>query len=332
MVRVHRTQLKEDLIKLFSDPEILQQPIEWRIIDDHGREEEGVGAGVQREIFSTFWQSVFSSLTLGDVEKVPCIRHDHQKSEWEAIGRVLAYGFKYSRYIPICLSPVFLASCLHGEDQVHEEELLSSFSNYVTSDEREVLQKSLADNPDCQDDDLLEFLSTYKCFRLPTDETIRTIIVELAHQELIQRPRYIANCWAPVISNLKTHESFQSVTKMRELYSDMKPSAKKVIKALKATPTNDSEKQSFDFLKKFVRSLDRPSLKIFLKFVTGSDSLVTDCISVAFIAMDGVARRPIAHTCGPTLEVPSTYQVYNEMAEEFNNILRQKESWTFNIV
>ena len=186
---------------------------------------------------------------------------------------MLTYGFQYSRHIPICLSPVFLASCLHGEDQVHEEELLSSFSNYVTSDEREVLQKRLADNPDCQDDDLLEFLSTYKCFRLPTDATIRTIIVELAHQELIQRPRYIANCWASVVSTLKMHESFHSVKRMRELYSCMKPSAKKVIKALRATPANDSEKQSYDFLKKLVRSLDGPSLKIFLKFVTGSDAL-----------------------------------------------------------
>lgn len=207
-MRVHRTHLRDDLMKLFSDPEILQKSIQWRIIDDHGREEEGVGAGVERDIFASFWQSIFSSLTLGDLEKVPCIRHDLQKSEWEAIGRVLTYGFKYCSYIPICLSPVFLASCLHGEDQVDEEELLASFSNYVTSDEREALQMSLSDNPDCQDDDLLDFLSTYKCYRLPIKETIRTIILEQAHQELIQRSRYIANCWAPVVATLKTHECF----------------------------------------------------------------------------------------------------------------------------
>ena len=161
---------------------------------------------------------------------------------------MLTYGFKHCGYIPVCLSPVFLASCLHGEDQVDEEELLASFSNYVTCDERETLKMSLSDNPDCQDPDLMDFLSTYKCFRLPTDQTIRTIVVELAHQELIQRPRYVAECWAPVVATLKTHECFQSVKKMRELNSDMKPTTKKVIRALKATPTNDSQKQSFDFL------------------------------------------------------------------------------------
>ena len=119
---------------------------------------------------------------------------------------------------------------------------------------------------------------------------------------------------------------------MRELYSDMKPSAKKVIKAIQATPINDCEEQSFDLPKKYVRLLDGPSLKIFLKCVTGSDALVTYNISVPFTAMDGMVRRPIAHTCGPSLDVPSFYQSYNEMAEEFNNIQRRRESWTFNII
>ena len=72
-MRVHRTHSRDELIELFSDPEILQQTIEWRLIDDHSREEEGVIAGVERDIFSTIWQTAFCSYTLGDVEKVPCI-------------------------------------------------------------------------------------------------------------------------------------------------------------------------------------------------------------------------------------------------------------------
>ena len=98
-MRVHRTHLRDELIELFSDPEILQKTIEWRLIDDHSREEEGVIAGVERDIFSTSWQTVFCSYTLGDVEKVPCVRLDLKKSQWEAIGLVLTYGLKYCSYI-----------------------------------------------------------------------------------------------------------------------------------------------------------------------------------------------------------------------------------------
>jgi hexokinase len=99
----------------------------------------------------------------------------------------------------------FPISCIRGEDNIKEEELLESFSNYVNSDEREVLQKSLSDDLDCQDEDLLDFLSTYKCFRLPTRDTMRTILLELAHQEIIQRPRYIANCLARAIFRNEAH-------------------------------------------------------------------------------------------------------------------------------
>ena len=55
-------------------------------------------------------------------------------------------------------------------------------------------------------------------------------------------------------------------------------------------------------------------------------------ISISFYLVDGLGRRPIAHTCGSLLEVPCTYQSYNELDEEFTNIKREKEAWTFNIV
>ena len=333
IVNVHRSLIKEDVIKLFADPTVLQQELHWRVIDNHGRQEEGVGSGVQRDILATFWQGIFASLTVGDVEKVPCIRHDHQKTEWEAICRVLVYGFRFAGYVPICLSPVFLASCIYGEESISKEDLLTSFMYYVTADDREVLTKCLSGDLDCQDDDLLELLSSYKCFKLPNKDNIKVLLMELAHQEIIQKPRYVAQCWSPIIMSLKSDPHFCSVNSIKELFLDLNPNAKKVIKALQPKANSESEKQSFEFLKQFIKSLDRSSLKGFLKFVTGSDVLLKDQkISVAFYVVDGLARRPIAHTCGPLLEVPCTYQSYNELAEEFNSIMREKEGWTFNIV
>ena len=331
-MHVHRTRLKDDLIQLFSCPEITRQVLNVRVIDDHGHLEKGEGPGVLRDVLSTFWQHIFASLTLGHVEKVPSIRHDHQKHEWEAIGRVLLYGFKEAGYVPGCLSPVFLASCLHGEETITEADLLLSFKSYITPDEREVLERVLSEDFESDDEDLIEFLSSYKCYRKPKPQNIHSLFAELAHQEIIQKPRYIANCWAPVLEVLKGHANFANVESLRLLFLDNKPTAKKVIKALDAKPTSDAEKESLGFLKKFIKSLDAVSLKVFLKFVTGSDVMILQTISVSFNSVEGVGRTPIAHTCGPTLELPSTYQSHNELAEEFTNILREKTSWTFNIV
>ena len=62
---------------------------------------------------------------------------------------------------------------------------------YIAAEDREVLDMCLRGDFDPQDhdgnddDDVLEFLSTFKCFRKPDKDDIRSIISELAHQELI---------------------------------------------------------------------------------------------------------------------------------------------------
>ena len=63
----------------------------FKVIDERGQLEEGEGVGVKRDVIATFWQQLFASASLGDKEKVPCIRHDFQKSEWQAIARILVY-------------------------------------------------------------------------------------------------------------------------------------------------------------------------------------------------------------------------------------------------
>ena len=53
---------------------------------------------------------------------------------------------------------------------------------------------------------------------------------------------------------------------------------------------------------------------------------------VTFTKMEGAARRPIVHTCTPALELPSTYQSFNELSEEFSFLISERDSWYFNIV
>ena len=58
----------------------------------------------------------------------------------------------------------------------------------------------------------------------------------------------------------------------------------------------------------------------------GSNVIVCETISVTFTTLDGSTRPPIVHTCGPTLELPSTYQCYNELAEVFMALRNAKDS------
>lgn len=134
-----------------------------------------------------------------------------------------------------------------------------------------------------------------------------------------------------MLVELKQFPEFSSLTGLEEFYSTKMPSAKKTVKVLQSRPENEAKSQCLDFLKKFIRFLDAAALGTFLKCTTGSD-ILPERLDVSFTSMDGVCRRPIAHTCGPLLEIPRTYCNYSELAEEFTNLLRERGAWRFNIV
>ena len=331
-VHVHRTNLKGDLINIFKDENSMGEVESFKVIDERGLPEEGDGIGVTRDVVTTFWQQFFASASTGDREKVPSIRHDYQKNEWQAIARILVFGYKAAEYFPVSLSSAFLASCLFGEETISSDFLLTSFRGHITADERELFDKVVSGGFEKDDEaDVLEFLGNYNAYRRPTKDNILVIIAELAHQELIQRPRYIAQCWAPILRELKDKEPFKTPSSIVEFFSLKTATARKVLRVIECNPSSDAERQCFDFLKKFIRSLDASALETFLKFITGSDSMPSSVV-VSFTSIDGYARRPIAHTCGQHLELPRTYHSYGELAEEFTVLLRNKGAWGFNIV
>ena len=93
-VQLNRLQLKKQLIELYADENMLQYHLNVRLIDACGMKEEGSGVGVSKEIYSNFFIELFASCTVGRVDKVPCVRHDMTKIEWDAVARILILLFK----------------------------------------------------------------------------------------------------------------------------------------------------------------------------------------------------------------------------------------------
>jgi len=234
-----RATLKEDLIKTFT-AEDLHCLAGMKVIDERGKVEEGDGEGVIRDIIATFWQQFFSSS--GDKEKVPAIHHDCQKSVWETIGRILVYGFKRAGHFPMAMSKAFIVSCIFGEECVDTKYLLLLFHLYITADEREVFNK-IQDSEFPEKDELLNFLGNYKTYKKPSKENVKQIILELAHQELIQKPKYIAQCGSAIVEELRQLQSFGSPQAIAELYAMKTPTTKKVLKAITCEQTDAAERR-----------------------------------------------------------------------------------------
>ena len=71
-VKLNRLQIKNQLIELFKNDDILQYELNITMLDARGKEEEGSGAGVTKEAFTIFFTEFFSSCTVGRTDKVPC--------------------------------------------------------------------------------------------------------------------------------------------------------------------------------------------------------------------------------------------------------------------
>ena len=84
---------------------------------------------------------------------------------------------------------------------------------------------------------------------MPTKENVHGIFAELAHQQLIQKPRHISQCWTSELSQPKAHVEFSSCDSLAEFYLENMPTAKKVVKVIKSRPTNEAEIQCLDFLR-----------------------------------------------------------------------------------
>ena len=320
------------MIDIFRDPSILQYEVDFTIIGHTGVKEEEQGSGVLIAVLRTFWHECFSSLTVGALGKVPGVRHGYQKGEWEAIGRIIVYRYSFAKYFPIALSPAFVASVFFGEETLKSEFLIESFKSYVSQDESNVLEKALGNDFDPKDEDLLDLLSYFKCYKSPTKTNIFNIVHELAHQELVQKPLYIVDCLAPILNRMRVYTPFQTIGELQKLYNEKKPTAKSVINLLSTNPTPEAEQNSLEDFKRFVQSLNGSDLGDFLQFLTGSNIILCKTITVTFTTLEGKSRWPIVHTCGPSLELPSTYQCYNELAEEFTALLNAKDSCSFNII
>lgn len=154
---------------------------------------------------------------------------------------------------PLPCPQLLLQVCFCGEETLTPELLIESFKSYMSQDESKVLEKALGNDFDPKDEDLLDLLSYFKCYK-----------------------------------------------------NEKKPTAKSVINLLSTNPTSEAEQNSLEDFKRFVQSLNGSDLGGLLQFLTGSNIILCKTITVTFTTLEGKSRRPIVHTCGPSLELPST--------------------------
>ena len=171
--------------------------------------------------------------------------------------------------------------------------------------------------------ELVSIFSCYDCKEAPRPANLSQLLIQASRYSFSVKP-------AAAISMMNTdvpkkHQSFwkiMTVEKLHSLYLSLSVSNAKVLSLLKEPVIqNASQEDVWQFLRKYVGSMAVDELRTFLRFVTGNFVISVPTISVTFNSLDGLARRPIAHTCSAMLEISSMYVSLQEFMSEFRSIL-----------
>lgn len=324
-VKLHRVNLLEEMIQQFKDSKMIDHTLKFSYIDEKGAD----AAGISRDVYAAFWTEILDHACEGEDLRVPLLLPKWQEEEWKSIARILVKGFKDHGYFPCRLAPVFAITVVFGENEVTNDMLLKNLFLYVSQSERDLITTALNEDLSVEDkDELLDVLDRLNVTIIPTKDNLEGILLKVAHKQLIQKPRYSAEKMS-FIASAFFKNTFLRPQDMIQMYEDKKPTTRKLIKLLDASPTTQAESQSLRFLQQYIRGLDNTGLRKMLRFATGSDVICVEKIEILFTHVDGLMRRPVAHTCGPTLELPWTYTSYPELRVEMDGILSSENSFLF---
>lgn len=156
------------------------------------------------------------------------------------------------------------------------------------------------------------------------------MILEISLKELIQVAQYIIDSWKTPVKNTNIFDNISTVDDLKRLYEKCKPTVKKVLGLIDAKPSCGPQRDVLSYLKRYIRGLEEEKLTKFLRFCTGATIICIEKIVVDFSNLEGLERRPIAHICGATLELPTTYSSFPQFREEMNNIL-SSDFWDIDI-
>ncbi|XP_068187709.1 uncharacterized protein [Antennarius striatus] len=326
-IRLHRVNLLQEMIGQFKDAALLKHELRYTYIDERGADADGIS----RDVYAAFWTELLDHTAEGEDQRIPSLCPKWQEEEWKSIGRILLKGFQDHGYFPCRLSPAFTVALIFGEQEVSDDVLFESLLLYVSHSDRSLITTALKGELSGEEkDELIDLLDRLDVTALPTQNNLKGILLKVAHKQLIQKPRYASEKMS-FVAGSSLREALASPQDVLHMYEAKKPTTKRLLKMLHASPSSQAETQSFRFLQQYIRGLDEAGLRRVLRFVTGSDVICVSKITIMFTAVDGLARRPVAHTCGPVLELPWTYASYPELRTEFDSVLIDKTSYKFSL-
>jgi len=335
---VIRNNIYESVLELFTNPETANTfPLRIKFDDENAID----GGGVYRDMLSGFWEEAYCHLFDGGCLLTPVFHPQMDMTVFPTLGKIISHGYLFSGFLPLRIALPTLVLLLFGSTVVQEipdDVYTETFLETVSTVEADLLRDTLelckttdAFSPK-QNERLTNILSRFGCRQQPTPTSLKYIIIQCAKYEFLVKPSAVVTAISQGIPTL--HQPFWkelSLDNFCGIKEALTASPEKVVQAIEEPYfTNMNEERIFNYLIQFVGSLNATDVQKFLRFTTGSSVCIARPMHVVFNNVEGLACRPIGHTCDCTLELSVNYNTYMDFVEELQAVLlsRHVNKWT----
>ena len=308
---VDRAAIFKTVLSVYEQESVaLEYPMYVKFDGEVGVDE----GGVQRDMFTAFWEEAYTHLFEGATTVVPMVHSQMDMTTYVLLGRLISHGYLATGILPDRIAlPSLLVALLGPSVKISTSTLLEAFLDYVSATERTILKRALDNcNVSFQPEELdqiIAILSRFGCRIMPTPSSLISIIEQAARYEFCLKP---AAALAVLHSGIPScHKAFwngKSPDDIVSLHCRLIATPSKVLAMFDLSSVrNPAEERVYGYLISMVGNMQIPELKLFLRFVTGCSVCIGSKINITFNSLSGLARRPIAHTRDFNLELPTTY-------------------------
>ncbi|KAK3712043.1 hypothetical protein QZH41_005341 [Actinostola sp. cb2023] len=284
IVNLQRWNIVSELMNLYeNDKEIVENIMTFQLEGEMGSDFRGVS----REVYSSFWKEGCDQFCEG-IEIIFVPRHSGlSKEEYITLGKIMGHGYVLTGFFPVMLSQSYMQSVLIGEETVSDDFVMTDFINYLSPYEANTLQHILT-SPKLQVDDIdfvIDLEDRYGMRIPPNPSNIRNIVQHMARSELLEMPMFTMKYLKQGMMSSSYGEQLWkdvSANNLNEVYQAQSPNPSTVLSLLTSedeTTLSAEEAKIYTFLKRYVRNLDQTKCAHFLKYCTGSTTVVVRKIS-----------------------------------------------------
>ena len=324
---INRATLFSDILSLYTkdrDKVGLQYSFRFRFKDERAVD----AGGVTRDAFSAFFEETYLHFFDGTCLLHPAVHASIDMPTYSVLGEIISHAYLVAGVFPDRVAFPSLVAALLGPERIVPDPILQEiFISSLSTHEASIIMNALSVRgltfKNTMKTELVTILGCHGCRGIPQPSTLMQHLIQAARYTFLIQPAaalHIMNGGIP--SNHRPFWKRMTVDNFYSIYSSLSVSKAKVLNLLKEPSLlSVSQEEIYQYLKRFIGNMSGDELRTFLRFVTGSFVISVPAIDVVFNSLDGLARRPISHTCSATLEISSTYASLPEFVAEFRTVL-----------